>query len=134
MLTLQLILMRIRILDPHWKKVDPDPGLFFKIYWIFQQKLIFNFFFIIFFAYFYLKTWWTIHNWAKFYNLFFSKVQTWVLGLKFFLLQFLVDILPLGSLSVDPHIFADPDPGSQNSADPTLIQTNRQTEIAALYI
>ena len=26
-------------------------------------------------------------------------------------LQFLVDTLPLGSESVDPHIFADPDPG-----------------------
>ena len=40
---------------------------------------------------------------------------------KFFLLQFLVNILPLGSGSVDPHIFADPDPdpGSQNLADPT---------------
>ena len=25
-------------------------------------------------------------------------------------LQFLVDIMPLGSRSVDPHIFADPDP------------------------
>ena len=36
-----------------------------------------------------------------------------------FFLQFLVDILPLGSGSVDPHIFADPDPGSQNRADPT---------------
>ena len=34
-------------------------------------------------------------------------------------LQFLVDIRPLGSVSVDPHIFADPDPGSQNLADPT---------------
>jgi len=33
--------------------------------------------------------------------------------------QFLVDILPLGSGSVDLHIFADPDPGSQNLADPT---------------
>jgi len=31
----------------------------------------------------------------------------------------LVDILPIGSGSVDPHIFADPDPGSQNLADPT---------------
>ena len=30
-------LMRIRILDPYWKKIYPDPGheLFFKIYWIF---------------------------------------------------------------------------------------------------
>ena len=27
--------------------------------------------------------------------------------------------MPLGSGSVDPHIFADPDPGSQNLADPT---------------
>jgi len=31
----------------------------------------------------------------------------------------LVDILPLGSGSVDPNIFEDPDPGSQNLADPT---------------
>ena len=39
-LRIQLILMRIRIhpdpgiLDPHWKKMDPDqnPGYFFKIY------------------------------------------------------------------------------------------------------
>ena len=38
-----------------------------------------------------------------------------------FFLQFLVDILPLKSGSVDPHIFADPDPdpGRQNLADPT---------------
>ena len=38
---------------------------------------------------------------------------------KYFFLQFLVDILPLGFGSVDPHIFADPDPRSQNLADPT---------------
>ena len=36
----------------------------------------------------------------------------------FFFLQFLVDILPLESGSVDPHIFTDPYPGSQNLADP----------------
>ena len=49
----------------------------------------------------------------------FSIVQIWVLRVKIFLLlQFLVDILPFGSGSVDPHIFADPDPGSQNLADP----------------
>jgi len=43
------------------------------------------------------------------------------LEVKKFFLQVLVDILPLGSGSVDPHIFADPDPdpGSQNLADPT---------------
>ena len=38
---------------------------------------------------------------------------------KNFFLQFLVYILPLGSGSVDPHIFADPDLESQNVADPT---------------
>ena len=31
---IHLILMQIWILDPHWKKLDPDPGYFF-IYWIF---------------------------------------------------------------------------------------------------
>ena len=40
-------------------------------------------------------------------------------GVIFYFLQFMVDILPLGSGSVDPHIFADPDPGSQSLADPT---------------
>ena len=45
-----------------------------------------------------------------FYNLSFFN--------SFFFLQFLVDILPLGSGSVDPHILADPDPGSQNLGDP----------------
>ena len=40
----------------------------------------------------------------------FSIVQIWVLGVKLFFLQYLVDILPFGSL--DPQIFADPDPGS----------------------
>ena len=38
---------------------------------------------------------------------------------KNFFLQFLVDILPLESGSVDPHIFADPDPETQNLVDPT---------------
>ena len=47
----------------------------------------------------------------------FSIVQIWILRVNFFL-QFLVDILPLESGSVDPHIFADPDPGSQNLTDP----------------
>jgi len=37
---------------------------------------------------------------------------------KVFFSQFLIDILPLGSESVDPHIFAESDPGSQNVADP----------------
>ena len=48
----------------------------------------------------------------------FLIVQIWVLRVKFYFLQFLVVILHFGSGSVDPHIFADPDPGSQNLADP----------------
>ena len=49
----------------------------------------------------------------------FLIVKTWVLRVNLFFLQFLVDILPFGSGSVNPHIFADPDPGSQNFVDPT---------------
>ena len=49
----------------------------------------------------------------------FSIVQILVLRVKFLFLHFLVDILPLGSGSVDSHIFVDPDPGTQNLADPT---------------
>ena len=49
----------------------------------------------------------------------FLTVQICVLKATVFFLQFLVNILPLGSGSVDPHIFADPDPGSQNLADST---------------
>ena len=36
-----------------------------------------------------------------------------------FLVLVLVDILPFGSGSLDPHIYADPDPENQNVADPT---------------
>jgi len=49
----------------------------------------------------------------------FSKVQIWVLGVKKFFFAVFGWILPLESGSVDPHIFVDPDPGSQNLADPT---------------
>ena len=49
-----LILIRIRILDPHWKKMnpdpnsDPDPGHFIKIYWFFLTKNNFQIFCFIF--------------------------------------------------------------------------------------
>ena len=39
-------------------------------------------------------------------------VQIWIVNKKF-VLHFVVDILPLGYEAVDPHIFVDPDPGSQ---------------------
>ena len=54
----------------------------------------------------------------KFLQSLFSKILIWVLRVNFFW-EFLVDILPFGSGSVDPYIFADPDPGSQNLADST---------------
>jgi len=33
-----VILMRIRILDPHWKKMEPDPGHFIPVLLIFFNK------------------------------------------------------------------------------------------------
>ena len=53
-------------------------------------------------------------------SLFFKSLDLGFNSIHFFL-QFLVVSLPLGFVSVDPHIFADPDPGSQNSADPTYL-------------
>ena len=38
---------------------------------------------------------------------------------KDYCLQFLIDILPHVSGSVEPHIYWDPNPGSQNVANPT---------------
>ena len=57
---------------------------------------------------------------GNFYNLSFFNSSDLGFRSKKVFLQFLVDILPLGSGSVDPHIFADPDPdpGSQTLADP----------------
>ena len=69
---------------------------------------------LIFFAYFYAKTWWTIQKSGNFDN--FSFFNGSFLGFES--KKFLVDILPLGSGSVDPQIFADPDPRSQNLEDP----------------
>ena len=40
----------------------------------------------------------------------FSTVQIWFLRGKKFVLQFLIDILALGSGFVDPHNFAEQDP------------------------
>ena len=42
---------------------------------------------------------------------------------KRFYLQFLVDTLTLGTGSVDPHFFADPDSGSQHIADPYKLKS-----------
>ena len=57
----------------------------------------------------------------KFYKLsfFLKRSDLGFMSNKVFFLQFLVDFLPLRFGSVDPHIFAGPDPGSQNLAHPT---------------
>ena len=52
--------------------------------------------------------------WIRTFLLNSRAVQIWVLKQKFF-----VDIFTIGSGSVDPHILADPEPGSHNVADPT---------------
>ena len=53
---------------------------------------------------------------GNFYNLYFFNSSDLGLESKFFF-AFFVDFLSLGSGSVDQHIFADPDPGSQNLAE-----------------
>ena len=99
--------IRIRILDPHWKKMDPDPGHFLTDLLIFFNKKQFQIFCLILI----LKLDEPFRNEDIFIISLFSKVQIWGFGVKkIFFLHFLVDILPLGSGSVDPHIFADPDP------------------------
>ena len=40
----------------------------------------------------------------------------------------MIDILLLGSKSVDPHSLADQDPGSQNIADPTDSDPKRRLQ------
>ena len=106
-LRIHVILMRIRILNPHWKKIYPDAGHFFKIYWIFfYQKIIFNFYCFIFFVNFYPKTWWPIQKWGNFYCFIFFKSS----GLGFMSEKVFFSVFcwffTLGSGSVDPHIFA----------------------------
>ena len=81
MLRIHLILMRIRILDPHWKKTDPDPGQFFTEL---KRKNLFYFFSLIFI----LKLKEPFRNEEIFITSLFSKVQIWVLGVKKFLFQF----------------------------------------------
>jgi len=78
--------------------MDPDPGNFFKIYLIFLT---------IFLLIFILKP---FRNEENFITFLFLKVQVWVLGVnKFFFCSIWLTFF------ADP----DPDPVSQNLADPT---------------
>ena len=58
LLRIHLILMQIRILDPHWKKMDPDPNPGHE--YLLKCRNIFLFF---------AKTWWTIQRSGNFKNL-----------------------------------------------------------------
>ena len=105
-LRIQLIFMRIRTLDPHWEKRSFFSDLLNSCF----KKIIFKSYVLI--SRIFLSKNLNLSETKKSYNLSFSKVQIWVLRVKSFFLQFLVDILPLGSGSVDLHIFAVPDPES----------------------
>ena len=112
-LRIHLVLMRIRILDPHWKKLDtdPDPGheYFFKIYWIcFNNAELSNIFLLVSLI-FMLKLDEPFRVWEIFIISLFSTVQIWVLRLRFFCCSFWLIFCPF---YLDPHIFADPDPVS----------------------
>jgi len=77
------------------------------------NKAEFSNFFVLFFSLICMqKLDEPFRNKEFFYNFFFSIVQIWVLILTVFF-QFLVDILALGSGSVNLNIFANSDPGSQ---------------------
>ena len=108
--------------DPNPDPV-PDPVYLLKFTEIFKQSKIVEF--ILIFRYFYAKT---FHKLGNFYILSFFDSSD--LGFEITIIFFfavLVDILPLGSGSVDPHIFAhpDPDPGSQNPTDPDPKQSSK---------
>ena len=120
-LRIHLILMRIRILDPHWKKMIRIQVISVRTTEFFNNAE-FSYLLSYFFTYFYAKTWWTIQKSWTFYDLSFYNSSDLGFENKHFFLQFLVVILPLRSESMDLHIFVDldPDPGrSQNIADPT---------------
>ena len=104
--------MRIRTLDPHWKKMDPDLGNFFKIYWVFLTENNFQIFLSFFSLIFILKLDKPFRNEEIFYNLSFFKSSN--LGFrikKVFFCSLGLIFYPLDQ---------DLDPGSQNLADPTI--------------
>ena len=90
--------MRIWILDPSHEIMSPDPSheYFFKSYRLFKRMKKFPFFY---FPPFYAEAQWIIQRLYKIFN---NRSLLISLQLRF-------GISPLGSESVDPHIFADPD-------------------------
>ena len=96
--------IRIQILDPYWKKwIRIQEAKMWRIHRI--QVMNINFQIFLVFA----------NKFSYFFHLFLCNNLINHPEIRTFLIIFavLVDILRL-----DPHIFADPDPGSQNVADP----------------
>ena len=94
----------MRILDPHWKKMDPDPGDFFQIYWIFLTKQNFQIFRLFFLLIILLKIDEPFRI-RKFLKIsLFSINQIWILRVNNFFCSFWLIFFPL-----DP----DPDPGTR---------------------
>ena len=76
--------MRIRILDPHWEKMDPDPGHFVQIYWMILTKQNFQIICHIFSLIFMLKLYEPLKNQEIFYNLsFFNSSDFGFMSKKF---------------------------------------------------
>ena len=86
--------------------LDPGHALFVKM--VLTEEEFSNYFFML-----------KLDETFRCFEISLLTVTNWRLRAKDFCLQFLVDILPLGSGSVDQHIFANsnPDPGSQKIAD-----------------
>ena len=109
--------IRILILDPHWGKIDPDPGHehLFKIYWIFLTKQNRQIIFLLFSLIFMLKLDEPFRDqeffcsfWLIFYPL---HPDSWI------------------------HIFLRiKNPGSQNLAEPTNLDPKHWLKLKAWKI
>ena len=86
----------------------------------FLTKKIFQIFCFLIFAHFLSLLDEPFRNEGMFIS-FLSKVQVLVLGVKKAYLQFLLIFYPFDPHIVDSHIIVDPDPGSLNLADPTVV-------------
>ena len=74
---LRIHLILIRILDTHWAKMYPDPGHFFKIYWIFLTKNNFQLLVLFFSLIFILKLDEPFRN-EEIFIISFFKSSSWV--------------------------------------------------------
>ena len=106
-----ILLVWVSAYDPFHSDADPGPGSTLE-----KNGSGFLKHFFLFPLIFLLKLSEPLRNLKIFVHLLFVNNFNLCFESKIFVL---VHILPLGSGSVDPHIFADLDPESQNLADPT---------------